>query len=191
MPVSPRLSDAFALARALHANQTRKGSGIPYITHLMSVAALVGEYGGNEDQMIAALLHDAVEDQGGRPTLRRIRTAFGDAVANLVDGCSDADTVPKPPWRARKQAFIDQTRSAAPPLKLVIAADKLHNLLSIARDVENHGPEVWNRFRGKRDGTVWYHEEIVRALAENWEHPILAPLAEAVERMGGSDAHSG
>lgn len=183
MPLSPRLSDAFALARELHASQTRKGSGIPYITHLMSVSALVGEYGGSEDQMIAALLHDAVEDQGGPPTLLRIRQAFGDAVADLVDGCSDADTIPKPPWQERKEAFVDRIRSSPPLLKLVVAADKLHNTLSIAQDVENDGAGVWERFKGKREGTVRYHEEMHRALATNWEHPILATLEKAVVRM--------
>ncbi len=188
MSVSVLLSDTFALERKLHADQTRKGSGIPYITHLMSVAALVGEYGGKEDQMIAALLHDAVEDQGGPPTLRRTRTAFGETVADLLNGCSDADTLPKPPWQERKQAFVDRTRSAPPSIKLVVAADKLHNMQSIARDVEGGGAGVWDRFKGKRDDTLWYHQEMLRALATNWEHPIRASLEMALKRLQESDS---
>ncbi len=183
MPQSSRLAEAFAFADALHGDQRRKGSDVPYITHLMAVAALVGEHGGDEDQMIAALLHDAAEDQGGEGTLERIRLQFGPAVADYVAGCSDTFATPKPPWRTRKERFLQRIESAAPSLRLIVAADKLHNVRSILRDLEACGNSVWERFTGKRDGTLWYHAEAVQALAEGWPAPIVTELADAVDAL--------
>ncbi|MCP4639599.1 MAG: HD domain-containing protein [bacterium] len=187
MHYSHRIADAFALAHELHRQQRRRGSRVPYITHLMAVAALVGEYGGDEDQVIAALLHDGAEDAGGVVTLERIRQAFGDRVAQHVEGCSDTVDDPKPPWRGRKQAFIEETRQADPAVKLIIAADKLHNACSTLRDLREHGALTWNKFAGKRDGTMWYYREMAVALGEGWEHPILIELCatiNALDRMG-------
>ena len=115
----PRFDDALPYAARLHRDQVRKGSGIPYITHLLAVAAIVGEHGGGEDEVIAALLHDAVEDQGGQPRLEEIRARYGDAVAAIVWGCTDADTIPKPPWRARKEAYVAHLADASPGVRLV------------------------------------------------------------------------
>jgi len=183
MEYSPRIVDAFAFAYALHRTQVRKGSHVPYITHLMGVAAIVGRYGGDEDQFIAALLHDAVEDQGGRETLDRIREAFGADVARYVEGCTDSDTQPKPPWRDRKERFIENTKCAEPRIRLIIAADKLHNARSIISDLDECGNEVWRRFKAGQDDTLWYYGEMVRALSTGWSHPILRELSSAVDDM--------
>ena len=178
-----RLAAAFGLAAELHAAQTRKGSDIPYITHLMAVAGLVGEYDGTEDDMIAALLHDAVEDQGGLETLEHIRRLFGDDVAKSVEACSDAFEVPKPPWRERKEQFIAAVHSAPHAVKLIVAADKLHNMRTLIRDLRMHGPHVWQRFTKGEEGTLWYHREMVAALEAAWRHPILIELRDALHEL--------
>lgn len=189
MTYSDRVIEAFTMAFDLHRAQTRKGSATPYVTHLMAVAGLVGEFGGTENQVIAALLHDAVEDQGGPPTLAKIRDRFGDEVAHYVDACSDTDISPKPPWLERKQAFLNATASASPEIKLIVAADKLHNVRAILSDLTSIGDAVWRRFNGGRDGSLWYHAEIVRALAQDWSHPLLTELAGAVDALHRAAAH--
>ena len=127
MPSTERFCEALEYAVRLHAAQRRKGSDTPYIAHLLSVTAIVLEHGASEDEAIAALLHDAVEDQGGAPVREEIRRRFGPAVATIVDGCTDCDTTPKPPWRERKEAFLARLPSAGRSVHLVTAADKLHN----------------------------------------------------------------
>jgi len=183
MNYSPRIIDAFALAHEIHAEHTRKGSGVPYITHLMAVAAIVGEHGGDEDTFIAALLHDAVEDGDGYATLERIRAQFGTRVSDLVEACSDAFVKPKPEWRERKERFITTMRNADPAVKLIVAADKLHNICATIGDCTLLGNEVWMRFTGRREGTLWYYAAIAQALAENWEHSLIDDLASAVEEL--------
>jgi (p)ppGpp synthase/HD superfamily hydrolase len=167
---SPLLGERFdrALRHAtkLHAAQTRKGTTIPYVAHLLSVAAIVLEDGGDEDEAIAALLHDAVEDQGGRPTLDEIRRQFGDRVAEIVEGCSDTDVVPKPPWRDRKELYIQHIRTARPEVLRVSAADKLHNARAILADFRRHGDALWPRFSGAREGTLWYYRTLITAYRE-------------------------
>ena len=180
MPYTSRLTKAFELAVELHQNQKRKGSGIPYITHLLAVASLVGEHGGDEDQLIAALLHDAVEDQGGRTVLERIQEQFGPRVANLVAACSDSDATPKPPWRERKENHIRRMPQLEPEARLIIAADKLHNARSMVHDRRRIGDSLWNRFSGGRDGTMWYLDASLRALSTDWSHPILEELADVL-----------
>src|SRR5947209_2209991 len=127
MRLTLRFEDALVFATQLHAGQRRKGSATPYVAHLLAVAAIVLENEGNEDEAIAALLHDAIEDQGGAPTREMIRERFGNRVVEIVDGCTDAEVIPKPPWRARKEAYIAHLRGATPSVRLVSAADKLHN----------------------------------------------------------------
>jgi (p)ppGpp synthase/HD superfamily hydrolase len=178
-----RLAEAFAFADLLHRRQRRKGSDVPYITHLMSVAALVGEYGGSEDQVIAALLHDAVEDQGGPDTLAQIRVRFGEGVAHYVEAASDALDEPRPPWLQRKQVFLAGLREAPCDAKLIVAADKLHNVRTLIRDYYQVAEGLWDRFTGKREGTLWYYREALMALSQGWEHPILRELREAVETL--------
>jgi (p)ppGpp synthase/HD superfamily hydrolase len=181
MTAGPRVQEAIGLALELHGDQTRKCSGVPYITHLMTVAALVGEYGGTEDQFIAALLHDAVEDQGGKAVLERIRAQFGPAVAELVWACSDAWEDPKPPWKQRKEAHIARVPNAPREARLILAADKLHNVRAMTRAYTPEAEETyWKQFRGGRDGTLWYYEAMGKALATGWQHPILRELEEAV-----------
>lgn len=186
-PFSPRFARAFLLAEELHRSQTRKGSDIPYITHLLAVAALVGDYGGDEDSVISALLHDAAEDQGGLETLARIRAEFGERVAACVAACSDAHTIPKPPWRARKEAHLARYPSLDGRVRLVLAADKVHNARSIARDLRQKGAAVWQRFTGQREGTLWYYRAALDALRDGWDHPILDELADAVSAMDRAD----
>lgn len=162
--LSPLFTEALTYAAELHATQKRKGKGnnTPYIAHLMAVCALVLESGGDEEMAIAALLHDAVEDQGGKPTLEKIRQKFGDRVARIVDGCTDADTTPKPPWKQRKLDYLAHLPQAEPDVRLVSAADKLHNARAILMDYRQDGPKVWERFTGRRDGTLWYYNELAK-----------------------------
>ena len=160
MTYSGRLSEAFAYAMVLHGEQKRKGSGVPYITHLMAVAALVGEHGGDEDLVIAALLHDAVEDQGGQETLSRIRQRFGERVARVVEACSDTDVVPKPPWQERKERYIEHLDTVDADVRLVSAADKVHNARAIAADLRQIGDALWDRFTGTKEQTLWYYRTL-------------------------------
>jgi (p)ppGpp synthase/HD superfamily hydrolase len=156
---------AFQFAAEKHAGQTRKASTIPYIAHLMGVASLVLEAGGDEDLAIAALLHDVVEDCGGAPTLIEVRRRFGKRVAHVVDGCTDSDTDPKPPWRERKETYLRHLKRADAGTRLVSAADKLNNIRSILTDYREIGESVWARFNGGRDGTLWYY----RALRDEFQ----------------------
>jgi (p)ppGpp synthase/HD superfamily hydrolase len=177
------LARAFAFALDIHGDQRRKGSGALYITHPMAVAATVGEFGGAETEMAAALLHDCVEDGGGMDTLEAIRAEFGDAVADIVWGCSDAHEHPKPPWQKRKESFIENLKSASPLIKRVVAADKLHNARALQALLAESGAETWRDFRGGRDGTLWYYEAIAAALAHHWREPILDCLEQEVARL--------
>jgi GTP pyrophosphokinase len=165
MALTPRFTEAFAFAANLHRDQLRKGPfPIPYLGHLLSVAAIVIDFGGNEDEAVAALLHDAVEDQGGSTTRQMIHRLFGENVAAIVDGCSDTDQVPKPPWQARKEQYIAHLGGASPSVLLVSAADKLANGRSLLTDVREIGDAVWSRFTGTKQQTLWYYREIVRVL---------------------------
>jgi (p)ppGpp synthase/HD superfamily hydrolase len=158
---SARFRKALEYAARVHARQVRKKTGRPYIGHLMSVAAMVIEYGGDEEMAIAALLHDAVEDQGGLPRLRDIRKKFGERVARIVDGCTDSDSEPKAPWVERKRAYVARLQGEAAEVLLVSAADKLSNVRETLHDVRVHGNEVFRRFAGKREGTLWYYRALV------------------------------
>lgn len=183
MTYSNRIVEAFASAYRAHGGQSRKGSGTPYIAHVLAVAAIVAEHGADEDVFIAALLHDAAEDAGGEETLTALRRQFGDRVADLVAACSDTFETPKPAWRPRKERFIDVIRDASPDVKLIVAADKLHNVSATVIDFARLGPAVWDRFNGGRDGTVWYYTAVAQALAHQWDHPILDHLTAAVEDL--------
>ena len=163
--LSERFDRALELASRLHRTQTRKGCDVPYIAHLLSVSALVIEHGGDEDQAIAALLHDAVEDQGGLPTLERIRSEFGDRVAEIVHECSDSDGGEnKPRWEDRKALYIEKVATKSDDALLVTLADKVHNARSILADHERCGEALWQRFTGKRDGTLWYYRSLAAAI---------------------------
>ena len=189
--LSARFEEALTWAVALHREQPRKGTGVPYVSHLLSVAALVLEHGGTEEQAIAALLHDAVEDQGGKPTAAAIRARFGDLVADIVDGCTDTDLSPKPPWRERKEAYVARVRREPEHVRLVSAADKLHNARTMVTDLRIHGPGFWSRFNAGRDETLWYLGALVAAFRQAGTMPIVEELARTVdelERVSG-DGH--
>src|SRR6266849_2340572 len=159
--LTPRFTRAVGYATRLHAKQKRKGTERPYIGHLLGVASIVIEHGGDEDAVIAALLHDAVEDQGGLPRLREIRSNFGAHVARIVEGCTDSHEMPKPPWRERKLAYISGVRGESPEVRLVSAADKLSNAREILADHRIEGDAVFERFHGRKDGTLGYYRALV------------------------------
>jgi (p)ppGpp synthase/HD superfamily hydrolase len=177
--LTKRFEKALQYAAQLHAAQTRKGSRTPYISHLMAVTTLVLEDGGSEDEAIAALLHDAVEDQGGMSTLEEIRARFGDNITDIVLACSDAFTKPKPPWQERKEAHIEHMRQARPEARRVILADKLHNARSVLRDLRLEGDTTWKKFTGGKDGTLWYYRAAFDVLTDGKG----SYLAEELERV--------
>lgn len=161
----------------------RKGTTIPYLSHLIAVSGIALEHGANEDEAIAALLHDAVEDQGGQPTLDMIRERFGAAVADIVDGCTDAFVDPKPAWRPRKEAYLAHLASASPSVRLVSASDKLSNARSILTDLRHIGPDLWDRFTGRRDGSLWYYRSLVQAFEAHGRTPLVDELDRTVQAI--------
>jgi (p)ppGpp synthase/HD superfamily hydrolase len=183
MALSHRFSEALAYTAVLHAEQRRKSSGEPYLAHLLAVAASVMEHGGNENEAIAALLHDAVEDQGGRATLDEIARRFGRPVAEIVEGCSDTMESPKPPWQQRKESHLAHLRNASSSVLLVTAADKLHNARSILREYRRHGESLWSHFRGGRDGTLWYYHAVLDILTQSEKTPLVEELARTVAEI--------
>jgi GTP pyrophosphokinase len=177
-------AEAFAYAEALHARQVRKGTNVPYLSHLMSVSALVLEDGGDEDEAIAGLLHDAVEDQGGRPTLEEIRRRFGENVARIVLACSDSETEPKPPWRERKERYLAHLRHADASVRRVSSADKLHNARSILADYRVIGDALWGRFTAGKDDTLWYYRSLVEAFRSAGAGRLVEELSLVVAELG-------
>jgi (p)ppGpp synthase/HD superfamily hydrolase len=184
MTLTARFEEALVLAVRLHAGQTRKGTDTPYISHLLAVAGIVLEHGASEDEAIAALLHDAAEDQGGRATLEKIRDRFGETVAEIVAGCTDSWTIPRPPWRMRKKAYVAHLRGASASVRLVSAADKLHNARTILADYRALGESLWSRFNGGRKGTLWYYRALVDVLRDTGPPPIVeASIIEELDRV--------
>lgn len=180
---SERFAEALVFANQLHATQVRKGSGVPYITHLLGVTSIALEYGANEDEAIAALLHDAIEDQGGAKTREEIRRRFGDNVTAIVDGCTDSEIIPKPPWRERKEVFIGGIATASPSVLLVSSADKLHNSRSILKDYRELGESVWERFKGGKEGSLWYYKSLVKAYRQVYFSPLIDELERVVMEL--------
>lgn len=179
--LTDRFEKALVFAAQRHSKQARKGTGVPYVSHLLAVCALVLEQGGSEDQAIAALLHDAVEDRAA--TLDEVRDRFGDRVAEIVRGCSDTDEYPKPPWEARKKAYIEHMKSAGPGERLVTAADKLHNARSILADYRIEGERVWSRFNADKDQTLWYYRKILEALRAHGSNPLIDELERVLREI--------
>lgn len=192
----PRLGERFeralVFAARAHRRQVRKGSGVPYVGHLLGVCSLVIEDGGTEDEAIAALLHDVVEDQGGMERLTEIGEQFGEHVAEIVLACSDAVEIPKPPWRERKQAYLDRLGSEPESVLRISVADKLFNARAILRDYLEVGDEVWTRFRAGRDEQLWYLRTLSDTLTRVFGGRLAKELAETVDelervtRTGGS-----
>jgi (p)ppGpp synthase/HD superfamily hydrolase len=183
MTLTPRFSDALVFACQLHAEQRRKLSDSPYIAHLLRVAGIVLEHGGGEDEAIAALLHDAIEDQGGAVARAAIQERFGQAIADLVDECSDTDQTPKPPWRERKQSYLEHLEAASPSARRISAADKLDNVRSLVQGYRRHGESLWEHFRGGRNGTLWYHRSVVDLLKRATPGPLVDELERSVTEL--------
>ena len=177
-----RLSDAAAVAFCIHAGQLRKGTATPYVSHLLAVAAIVLEHDGNEEQACAALLHDALED-GGAAWEEVILERFGPVVAGIVRACTDADTLPKPPWRARKEAYLAHLEAEGPDALLVSAADKLHNARAIVSDLRTHGAGMFGRFNAGQEGTLWYYGALAEVFARRLPGPLARELTDAVAQM--------
>lgn len=163
MFLSLKLSKAVHYAAEVHKTQKRKGTDIPYIAHLLAVASIALEYGANEDEAIAALLHDAPEDAGGQDRLEEIRQQFGDIVADIVQDCSDTFDIPKPPWKKRKKEYIDSIKGKSSSSRFVSAADKLHNARSILLDYRTIGDALWPRFATGKVDVLWYYRSLVTA----------------------------
>jgi len=189
--LGPRFLRAFLFAAKKHAGQTRKASTIPYIAHLMGVASLVLEFGGDEDMAIAGLLHDVVEDCGGAPLLKEIRRRFGSRVAKIVDGCTDSDTDPKPPWRERKESYIHHLKDADAETRLVSAADKLNNVRSILSDYREVGESIWARFKGGRDGTLWYYRALLKEFLRGKPNRLVRELDLALRELDATAGAAG
>ena len=179
---SLRFDAAVALAVAAFRGKVRKDTTIPYVTHLFAVTAIVGEYGGDEDQMIAAVLHDYLEDIKGADA-NLIEQRFGTRVRRLVESLTDATTHPKPAWRPRKEAYVAHLAHEPAELKLISAADKLHNCSAIRRDLARLGPVLFDRFTGKREGTLWYYRSVAEALRNGWDHPLGTAITNEVRAL--------
>lgn len=173
MKLSRQFEKALVYATRIHGDQTRKKTGIPFIAHILGVSAIAMEYGANETEAIAALLHDAVEDCGGEERLRDIERKFGKAVAKIVDGCTDTYETPKPPWMERKKNYISHLKDSDSSTRLVSASDKLHNTRAIVAELRRVGLEVFERFAGKKGGTLWYYRTLVTAFRQHGDHTDL------------------
>ena len=183
MRLSPRFDQALIYATHAHATQVRKGTETPYVAHLLGVCSIALEYGASEDEAIAALLHDAVEDQGGQQRLADIRARFGDEVAEIVVACTDSFTTPKPPWEERKRAYLEHLPSETPSARLVSASDKLYNAQAILRDVYRVGDELWTRFNVPREKTLWYYRALANVFLKAGPHNLADELDRAVAEL--------
>ena len=190
MSYGQKFEEALLYASRLHRDQTRKGTDTPYVTHLLAVTAIVGENGGTEDEVVAALLHDSPEDRGGKERLQEIRERFGDRVAEIVDGCTDTYEDPKPEWRPRKEAYIAHVATAPASVRLVSAADKLHNARCILADLRFLGDDLWDRFTGGKEGTLWYYRALVEAYAEAGANSVVEELDRVVREIQALAHHT-
>jgi len=185
-PLTTRFDHALLFAAQVHRNQDRKKSGIPYISHLMGVASIVLDYGGDEEMGIAALLHDAAEDHGGKPMLSSIEQMFGKRVAKIVDGCTDSygdEGESKPKWYPRKLRYIRRVRGEDSETRFVSAADKLYNARAILRDLRQHGNEAFERFSAPKAKVLWYYRALVTAFRAGGVTHQLKPLLDDLDRV--------
>lgn len=188
--LSEMFAKALMAAAVMHRDQVRKGTSVPYVSHLLGTCAIALEYGANEDQAIAALLHDAIEDVEPTDEARAIVASFGSEVLRIVEACSDSDVHPRPPWRGRKEAYIRRLAAEDGAALLVSASDKLHNARTIVGDLHRHGPALWERFNPDSD-QLWYYRSLVTAFRLNPEHneALIKELDRTVtemERLGGA-----
>lgn len=180
-PLSETFDEALRFAAAIHRGHMRKGSAAPFITHPLAVCAIVGEHGGDEAQMIAALLHDAIEMDV--TTREEISQRFGQRVADIVQRCTDWSPEPDLSWRQQKERYLEQLKGAKPEVRLVAVADKLHNVRSIIADLNTVGPKVWSRFRAHPAEVVWYFKSAADTLRDGWQHPLLDDLNNAINEL--------
>jgi GTP pyrophosphokinase len=183
-----RFQIALAYASQAHASHCRKGTTIPYISHPLAVASIVLEHGGDEDEVISAMLHDVVEDAGGEWRLDDIRAKFGDRVAEIVEACSDAygdqaAGIPKGPWKERKEHHLERLQGAGPSVALVTAADKLHNMYALIRDYNSIGEQLWSRFNAGPKDIIWYYRAVAQVLAELHASALIEELKRAVAEL--------
>lgn len=194
MTLGDRFDRALLLAHRVHHRQRRNGTAIPYVAHVLAVAALALEYGATEDQAIGALLHDTLEDTTDLTPAELggvIRRDFGDAVLRIVEDCTDSDARPKPPWRQRKARYLAHLREAAHADSLLVsAADKLHNVHALTRDYRHEGEALWARFNKEtgRDGVLWYHRALADVFRERLGGKLSADLDRAVAELDRSTA---
>ncbi|MBD2436233.1 HD domain-containing protein [Nostoc sp. FACHB-110] len=181
-----RFESALVFATQLHAQQIRKISGVPYISHLLSVAALVIEDGGSEDEAIAALLHDAIEDQGGASTAQIIRQKFGDKVADIVESCTESDAVPKPPWEECKQQYLQKISQGSPEVLRVVLADKVHNARSNLTEFYLYGDKAWTL--AQRQRTLWFYHSVIEIAQKFVDSPLLAEFKRIVQQLEALDS---
>ncbi len=183
MPYSPKFEEALCFAARLHATQLRKGSQVPYVSHLLAVAALVAEDGGDESEVIAALLHDSAEDQGGDATLVEVRRLFGDAVGDIVAAVTWPKTRNAQEWRAERERAHAFFATAPMPVVRLKLADKLHNARCVVSDLRRHGPGCLEKFKGGPEGTLWLYRDALRVLAARHDSPMVHDLRAAVQEM--------
>lgn len=181
--LSSKFEEAMVYANRIHAGQRRRKTNMPFIAHLLGVSSIVLEYGGNEDEAIGGLLHDAVEDAGGQKRLDEIRERFGQTVADIVQGCTDSDQYPRPPWRTRKEAYLVHLPTASASVRLVSAADKLHNARALLRTYHLLGPAIWERYNGGKDGTLWYYRALVLAFQTSGPSALAKELDRVVSEI--------
>ncbi len=180
--LSSRFVDALAFAFEVHREQTKKGTSIPYISHLLEVSGTVLTYGGDEDEAIAALLHDTVEDHSDAVSFALLAERFGARVAAIVESCSDTSVSPKPPWKLRKERYIEHLHNADESVVIVSAADKLSNARAVMKDFRKHGDEVWARFNAGKPEQLWYYRTVTEALTRRAEGTRVQPLVEELNR---------
>lgn len=178
-----RFDDALSFAAATHLVQTRKCSNVPYISHLMAVCALTLEYGGDEDCAIAALLHDAVEDQGGELMATQIKARFGARVHDIVLECSDTTELPKPPWFERKKAYVAGIATKSDDALLVTTCDKVHNVSTILYDLHSVGLKVFERFSASRPEVIWYYRALADRIHARRPDALSERLLDTVDRL--------
>jgi (p)ppGpp synthase/HD superfamily hydrolase len=181
--LGPRFADAIAFATAVHRDQVRKQTTIPYVSHLLAVASLVLDQGGDEAEAIAALLHDTLEDHPDKTSAEDIQARFGRKVSDIVVACSDATSHPKPPWQARKDAYLAHLETAGADVLRVSLADKLHNARAIVADLRVAGPAVWDRFGAGRDQQLWYYRSLLDVFRRRADSPLVTELEVAVAEM--------
>lgn len=184
-----KFAEALKVAAIMFAGKSKKGGNIPYISHLLGTCAIALEHGANEDEAIAAILHDAIEDIAPVEEAKATVARFGPEVLRIVEGCSDSSGHPKPPWRDRKAAYIAHLETADRSVLLVSASDKLHNARAIAADLRQHGPSVWKRFNAPREAQLWYYRGLLRVFrARLTDAPaLIREIGLAVEEMDRQD----